>query len=260
MRPATLTGSFAYEYGMQIRRASLWIAMAIIGVLLVSSDVWREYQSQAGGHSAVSLTVARWVFELTTFVPPLLAVLLADRLVRDRTLQTEELMQATSASPGARLWGKYLGVAAAAITPVALIWAIGVAEIALHFRSWSALSLGIGAFVALVVPSVTFATAVALALPSVIGVTFFRIAFVIYWVAGNLLIVDGLPNLSRTWLTPIGKFARDGFFGRAYEGTPWDTGATAGAAAGSVAVIVGFSLAIVLVLQIARRVGGRRLA
>src|SRR5665647_2343585 len=191
MTRPTLRGAFAYEYAMQIRRPSLWIALAALGVLTVSSDTWRTFQPLGLGRPAVSLTVAAWVFEVSIWMPPLLAVLLADRLVRDRTLRVDELLRATGASAGARLWGKYLGVGAAAATPVALLWAIGVAEIALHFHSWPALPLGLVAFAAVVVPGIAFATALALAGPTLIGATFFRIVFVVYWIAGNLLIVDG---------------------------------------------------------------------
>jgi ABC-2 type transport system permease protein len=242
---------------MQVRRPSLWVAVGALGVLIAGSDVWREF-TPGSGFTAMALTMSRWVFEVSTWVPPVLAMLLADRLVRDRRLRVEELLDGTSASRGARLWGKYIGVCAAACVPVAALWAIGVVEIALHYHAWVALPLGVAALAAVVLPAIMFVAAVSLAVPTIVGATFFRIVFVVYWIAGNMLIVDGVPNLSHTWLTPIGKYARDGLMGRAYKGSPWDTGATALAGAGSVAVIVGVSLAVVALLQIGRRARTRR--
>jgi hypothetical protein len=253
----TLRGSFVWEYLMQIRRPSLWIAVGALGVLIASSDIWRSFEPGAGAR-AVSLTMAAWVFEVSTWTPPVLAVLLADRLVRDRRLRVEEVLEGTAAPRGARLWGKYLGVSAAAATPVALLWVVGVIEIGLHYRLPLALPLGLAAFAAVVLPGIMFATAFSLALSAAIGTTIFRLVFILYWIAGNLLVVQGLPNLSHTWLTPIGKYARDGLLGRAYRGSPWDTGAGALAGAGSIAVIVGVSLVAVTTVQVTRRVRAAR--
>ena len=232
----TLAGVLRHEFRMQITRRSLWITMAGLGALFATLAV------RSGPPDRLAGDIAEAAVKLNWLGPMLAGVLLADRLVRDRRLRTAELVDATGASPLARLWGRYLGTVAAVAVPLGLIWLATLVRFAVVRGQPAAFWVGGLAFAAIALPGLLFVGGFALVLPVLLNTTLYRILFVGYWLWGNLLSPGYLPTLSGTPLTPLGDYARAGLFGGPNPfpgsgiGAPDHTGA--GAAALSIALLL----------------------
>lgn len=203
----TFAGVLRYEFRMQLARPSLWLAMAALAALLLTLAVHRAPPGQLTADLAVAAVKLNWL------APMLTGVLLADRLVRERRLRTAELLDATGVDPLLRLWGKYVGVTAAAAVPVALIWTVTVARFAIVRGQPTAFLIGLAAFLAIQLPGLLFVTGFALVCPMLLNPILYRVLFVGYWLWGNLLSPNYLPTLAGTPLTPLGDYARAGLFG-----------------------------------------------
>jgi hypothetical protein len=203
----TFAGVFRYEFRMQLARPSLWLTTAALAALLLTLAVHPAPTGQLGTDVATAAVKLNWL------APMLAGVLLADRLVRERRLRIAELVDATGADPLVRLWGKYLGTTAAVAVPLALIWTVTVARFAVVRGQPAAFAAGLLAFVTIQLPGLLFVTGFALVCPMLLNPTLFRVLFVGYWLWGNLLSPGYLPTLAGTPLTPMGDYARAGFFG-----------------------------------------------
>lgn len=80
-------------------------------------------------------------------------------------------------------------------------------------RDLMVLVYGAAAFTVIVVPAMLFVGAFALGFPTVLGTPLFRVLFIGYWFWGNAVPPTTMPTLNDTWLSPVGRFARLGFFG-----------------------------------------------
>src|SRR5262249_20290889 len=142
---------------------------------------------------------------------------LADRLVRDRHFKTQELFATMQGSSLARLVGKHLGSVLASTLPILVVYGLGIVFIAWPTGNILAIPVGLLAFISIMLPGYLFIGAFSLACPLVMWVPLYQFLFACYWFWGNLLSpAVGVPTISNTILTPIGKFAATGYFHSRY--------------------------------------------
>ncbi|HEX7101028.1 MAG TPA: hypothetical protein VF201_00150 [Nitrolancea sp.] len=210
-----LFGATRYEFRMQLRRKSIWIATFLTSLLVFTGlrNPWNFRHD-----TTLSVVVAQWAVVCNAFLPIVFGVLLADRLPRDRRLHLPELLDALPAPSGSRLAGKYFGSALATAMPIFFIYFSGIIYSAFDRHDPVAIPLGLAAFLAINVPGLLFVAAFSIVMPAILWVPLYQFLFVGYWFWGNLLgPAYGIPTISTTWLTPIGGFAAAGFFSQAGE-------------------------------------------
>jgi len=255
----TLLAVARYEFRMQARKLSLWISAALLGGALIL------LQGDRGARSLPADTPARevmgtWALLFSILMPLAYGMLLADRLVRDRKLRVEPLLESLPHGPATRLAGKYLGgIAACAMPGLAALVIAALAELSRRHDP-ALLGWALVAFAVVTLPGIAMVGGFALICPTVVSVPLFRVLFVGYWFWGNMLAPDFLPSLTGTLVTPIGDYAATWLLGNGsvalFAGTPGWLGflrpeATAGTAALSVAVIVLFGLVPLAVAAVA---------
>ena len=212
-----LAGATRYEFGMQIRRKALWVVFATFALPTVFGAAWTPYTGVPEGFS-VTYVVISWSLVVQFLLPIAFGCLLADRLPRDRDTRMEELLGTLPAPVGIRLLGKYLGATLATLVPVVLIWAPGVACVAVESGDPWVLALGVLAFATVNLPGLLFVGAFSVACPVVLWVPLYQLLYVGYWFWGNLIPTSPtggnlIPSLSHTILTPFGEYMASGFFG-----------------------------------------------
>lgn len=239
----TLLGTARTEYRMQISRWALWAVPVAVEALLLATG---NFALKAGRDpSSVARTVGQQALSLNLIALAITGALLADRWVRDRQLSVEELLETLPAPPSARIWGKYLGVAAASATPLLAIWAVLAARIAIHYGRPSVAATAAGAYLAIVLPGLAFVAAFGLICPRVLGVRPYQVLFIGYWFWGNLVPASLMPTLSRTWLTPVGKYANAGLFAHSSHSLLLSGGGSAAAGYASIALLTGITILLV---------------
>lgn len=246
---SAFAGATYYEFRMQLRRKSIWIATFLTSLIVFTGlrNPWNFSHE-----TSVSVVVAQWSITCNAFLPIVFGVLLADRLPRDQRLHLPELLDALPASSGSRLTGKYLGSALATAAPIFIVYLTGIAYVLIDRHDPLAIPLGLAAFLTVNLPGLLFVAAFSIVMPAILWVPLYQFLFVGYWFWGNLLSPTyGIPTISTTLLTPLGSFAAAGFFSRADEimtmggstGTVWQ-------GAGSIALLL---TSAVLALFIAQR-------
>lgn len=206
----TFRGAMRYEFRMQIRRPAVWITLLIMSLICFTGqrNPW-NYSTQ----TPLDTVIGEWAIVVNAFLPVGFGILLADRLVRDRRLHVDELLDTATASPGARLWGKYLGATLATIAPMLLVYLGGIGYIVAKWDTPQTIPLALVAFAAINVPGLLFVAAFSVALPVIIWMPFYQFLFIGYWFWGNLLSPTyGIPTISDTPLTPVGAWAATGIF------------------------------------------------
>ncbi|MEH1129706.1 hypothetical protein [Micromonospora sp. CPCC 206061] len=193
-----------YEMVMMLRKRSMWITNAVIVLLLVLLNVrgWDDVLRDPD----VRETIASTVFLFNLMLPVGYGCLLADRLIRDTRLGVAPILDATPASPAARLVGKYLGVCAATTVPLAVVLFGFAAVYAVTAGQPVALAWAAVAFAVVVVPAVLFVGAFALTVPLIMPAPLFRVLFVGYWFWGNGISPTVMPTTSQSVLSPIGVY------------------------------------------------------
>lgn len=244
---SVLGGVLRYEFRMQVRRPSLWIAFALLGLLFTQfHQPWfRPLTSPA------SEAITYWMGIVQSFLVVAVGVFLADRLPRDRRLHVDELFDSLPGMTGARLVGKYLGATCATLIPMFTIYCVGVAYILYRWHTLAGLPLALAAFAAIGLPGIFFVGAFSIACTSFIWVPLYQFLFVGYWFWGNVLPNIGIPTLSATVLTPVGGYMCTGFFNpHGDEGacSPGIEGATAVQGVESILLLLGISILVMLVL------------
>ncbi|MGH3160182.1 MAG: hypothetical protein ACRDNF_26920 [Streptosporangiaceae bacterium] len=235
MNASTLLGTARTEYHMQVSRWTLWAVPAAAEALLLATG---SFAFQPGRDPAsVSKMIGDQAVSMNLIVLVIVGALLADRWVRDRHLGVEELLHSLPASAPTRLWGKYLGVAAASATPLLVVWAVLTARVVIHFGSARAAATAAGAYLAIVLPGLAFVAAFSIVCPRVTGVRVYQVLFVGYWFWGNLVPQRTMPTLSGTWLTPIGKYANAGLFSHASHSLLLTGGGSPGTGYASIALL-----------------------
>ncbi|MEV0582270.1 hypothetical protein [Nonomuraea sp. NPDC050310] len=209
-----MIATLRYEFRMQIRRPALWIVYGIVFAIQGVLINWYFTLDRGLGPildpRQAMADVTAWTATL-----PMIAYgcLIADRLVRDRTLRVDGILDATPADATARLLGKFAGVCLAGAVPLALmvvgrglVWTVMEGDP-------GGLLWSIVIFVVALGPGLLFTGALALVGPLVMPVTVFRVAFAAYWFWGNLIPPDLMPNLAHTLLAADGEYALLGLFG-----------------------------------------------
>ncbi|HEV7712921.1 MAG TPA: hypothetical protein VGP16_32310 [Asanoa sp.] len=235
-----------YELRMQARKRSLWISAALLGGVLVLLQGDRGPRSLPVGTPPREV-MATWALLFSILMPLAYGMLLADRLVRDRKLRVEPLLESLPHAPATRLAGKYLGgVAACALPGLGALLVAAAVEVA-HRHDPALFLWALVAFASVTLPGIAMIAGFALVCPIIVSAPLFRVLFVGYWFWGNMLAPGLLPSLTGTLLTPIGDYAVTWLLGddgpALFAGTPgWlsflrpdPSGATAAA---SVAVII----------------------
>ncbi|GHO88331.1 ABC transporter permease [Dictyobacter formicarum] len=213
---ATLLGAFKYEFRMQIRRPWLWITMGfiqliILGFMFRTPGVIPMIQHLKD--APLVATTAYWTNIVNYLLPVAVAILIADRLPRDKRTHVQEILTTLPGSSAARLWGKYLGSTLATLLPILIFYTLGILVIFVQTLNAYVFLLAIATFVTIILPGMLLVGAVAIATPALIWVPLFQFLFVGYWFWGNLYKPHGIPTLSDTILTPAGGYMSRGFFG-----------------------------------------------
>jgi ABC-2 type transport system permease protein len=248
----TLLGTARSEYRMLIRRWPLWcLPAAVVAILLATGGF--GFGTASSDPSSMARLVGQQAIGVNLLVLVAIGALLADRWVRDRQLGVEELLFATAASPVSRLWGKYLGVVAAAATTLLVVWAVLAARLAIHFGDLSIAGTAALAYLVLVLPGLAFVAAFGLVMPRLVGVRLYQVLFIGYWFWGNLVPQHVMPTLSGTWLTPIGKYADAGLFAHSSHSLLLTGGGSTAAAYGSIALLAGIAVLLLTVFGLAER-------
>ncbi|HEY4387850.1 MAG TPA: hypothetical protein VGN34_25650 [Ktedonobacteraceae bacterium] len=214
---SVFVGALNYEFRMQARRWVVWATLLLIGLmfLLIFSHSTAFFNEYIGRMKTLPLCTAigSWASLLNDFVPIGLGCVLADRLVRDRRFKTQELFATMQGSSLARLAGKYVGSVLATTLPILVIYGLGIACILWLTGNILAIPVGLLALVTIMLPGYLFIGAFSLACPLVMWVPLYQFLFACYWFWGNILSPHvGIPTISETILTPIGRFAAEGYF------------------------------------------------
>ncbi|MBF6592299.1 MAG: hypothetical protein IVW57_17440 [Ktedonobacterales bacterium] len=222
-RSVTL-GALRYEFRMQVRRRSIWLVFALLGLL--AYGLWYGYASDylygfytnrlfdpearvVGGRlwvpPSTTTAVLYWALFLAMFLPVGVGLVLADRLARDRQTRMEEVFETMPGSLRARLFGKYLGATLATLAPILLLYAVGVGYMFSQRPDGHALAVAVAAFAALVLPGAFFVAAFSVAVPALLKIPIYQLLFIGYWFWANLVPVGrGIPTISGTPLNASG--------------------------------------------------------
>ncbi len=210
-----LLGTATCEYRMLIRTWWLWAAIAaagitgtrLAGIPLSTQLIW-----------PARAEVGVYAVNFNLLVPLIAGLALAGRATRERRLGLAELLESTGSRRGARLWGRFLGAAAAVSTQALVSWLVVLLVIAVQRRSGLPLAWGLAAFAAVVAPGLIFVTALSLAGAAVLTPAVYRVLLAGYWFWGNLMPPRLMPTLAATPLLPLGSYAADGLFARDLPG------------------------------------------
>lgn len=206
-----------YEFRMQIRRKAMWItflSLTVLGAILGRSGAIFFRLVDNPFHLTLLQLVAFWTSQVNSFIPIFFGIMLADRLARDRRTKVDELFTTTPSTLSLRLAGKYVGSVVATIIPIFLFYSIGIGFILYQSQSLMTIPYALETFAAIALPGLLFVAAFSIACPSIMWVPLYQFLFVGYWFWGNLLNpVFGIPTISQTILTPIGKYVDAGIFG-----------------------------------------------
>ena len=218
-----LLGILIYEFKMQIRRRSLWIAF--IGcTLLLTRTLLREVSNPRFfglvNNSPITEFVVTMIFTTNLLLPIIFGVFLSDRLPRDRRTNVNELFNSMPVALNTRIVGKYLGSALASIVPMFICYSLLIGFLLYETHNALILPLFLLDFVLVVLPGLLFVAAFSIACPAIIWVPLYQFLFIGYWFWGNVLSPrNGIPTLSSTILTPIGTYISTGILG--ISEVPW---------------------------------------
>lgn len=194
-----------YEFLMQIRKRSLWISTAALGLLMVVAQGDRGPRHLPADASARTV-MASWAILFGILLPIGFGMVLADRLTRDRRLGVGGLLDSLPIGPGAIVVRKYLGgVAATALSGLTALLLVAVAEFASR-RDPLLFVWAPAVFALVMLPGLAFVAAFALVVPVAVTAPLFRVLFVGYWFWGNMLSPQFMPSFTGTLLTPIGDY------------------------------------------------------
>jgi len=209
-------GVLRHEFNMSMRRPSLWIAYGLL-FLFYSVTVMYPVPEERVTILTDKQTwqfAGQMAFTFNLFLPVMVGILSADRLLRDFRMSVRELQESTPLHLAEYTLGKYFGVLLASLTPV-LIWLWLITGLFITFGNapiefFFTMTL---AFFAIMVPAFAFVTAFSLACPLIMPLRVYQILFTGYWFWGNYISPEFFPTLNGTLLTVSGMFAYQGFFG-----------------------------------------------
>ncbi len=245
-----LLGVLAYEFKMQIRRRSLWVAFIAIAVLLtrIFLRIVVTHPKLSGlDNLSLSNMIAEGIFTANILLPVPFGVFLADRLPRDRRTGVDELFTSMPGALSARVAGKYLGSMLATIVPMFVSYSILTGLLLYETHSMLSIPLVLANFVLIVLPGLLFVAAFSVACPVILWVPLYQFLFFGYWFWGNALAPgNGIPTLSPTILTPIGTYISAGILG--VPQVPWVRSATFWEGMASLLLLLGIAIFVLYVL------------
>lgn len=204
-----------YEFGMSIRRSSLWIAFGLICIffLLGLNTTKGDGLIEVFGTRSILLDAAETVFIFNMLTPLLAGILASDRLQRDFHINLRELQVSSPTSIWRYIAGKYIGV-------LLSIFLVGLASTVVHglvsviiFKGNALFILAeIAVFTVMIGPAYAFVTAFSLVCPIFIPLRVYQILFTGYWCWGNFISSRLIPSISDTLLNASGMYALQGFF------------------------------------------------
>lgn len=208
-------GGLRYEFLMQIRRPTLWLAFLAFALLVGKSILSDLQNAEFLAMHTSTLQLAATLVVLTNWLAPLgVGIFLADRLSRDRRTRVEELLNTLPGSLKMRVLSKYLGATLATLIPALLLYLLVLGLCIWQTGNLMLLPLGLLCYVVIVLPGMLFVAAFSVACPVVIWTPLYQFLFFGYWFWGNLFnSSSGLPTLNGTILTPIGSVISAGLFG-----------------------------------------------
>lgn len=187
-------GVARYEFQMQARRPTLWLALALTCglVLLILHPVG------PAAHTSWSVTLP---IALQLLLPIVVAILLSDRLTRDGDLRVHDLIHTTGISIRARVWGKYVGaVSATSLAALAIVLLIVLGEMSVgRLVGADAARDTLVGFLLMALPAYLFIGACGLLFPSVMPPRLYQILFACFWLwehQGRVLSIRGTPLAS----------------------------------------------------------------
>jgi ABC-2 type transport system permease protein len=265
---STFVAATRYEFRMQVRKRAVWVVpgLTILALLLIGSSLLRDLFDPVEGRTVARDAIVGLGIQLNALLTIVYGCLLADRLVRDDRLRVAPILDATPASPGARLLGKYVGAAAATAVPILAVYAALAVAYAVHRSSPAALGWAPLMVLLVMVPAWLFVAAFALTVPLAMPPPLFRVLFVGYWVWGNLVPPDLMPTLAQSIVQPVGGYAINALLG--FHGPAGDPATLSGPEADATlnflrpeptAVTGWLSIAILLALAAAALAGGQAL-
>lgn len=243
-------GVVRYEFGMQVRRRGLWIA---IGVLAASTMI--PYLTGRGiffGQPVSSegpVAILQLAYNLNFYLPAVIGIFLADRFPRDAALGVDDLLASLPLSRRAQVVGKLVGSTAASILPLFLLYLGGALLVLVRDPSLVTLGRALIAFPAINLPGLLFVAAFSIACPAVIPVRAYQVLFFGYWVWGTMINPAFFPTLNGTWITPNGTHAFHFLLDPAGPGPLGRGGVTLIDLVGSIATQLAMGLAILIVLD-----------
>lgn len=244
-----LLGVLAYEFKMQIRRRSLWIAYIGIAALLFRTMLNEIIHPQFFGltNAPLNTLVAALVFSTNILLPIPLGVFLADRLPRDRRTRVDELFTSMPGTLRTRIVGKYLGSTLATIIPMFVCYILLIGFLLYQTHDLLSIPLVVADFVLIVLPGLLFVAAFSIACPAILWVPLYQFLFVGYWFWGNALSPGtGIPTLSQTILTPVGTYISAGMLGVSQVG--WVTSVPFWEGLASLLLLLGIAVFVLYVL------------
>lgn len=199
-------GILTYEFKMQIRRRSLWIACISCALLLMRAVLNIVREPRLFGlvnTSPFNTIIITALFAINILLPIPFGVFLADRLPRDQRTNVNELFTSMPGALSTRIVGKYLGSALASLVPMLLCYSVLIVFLIYVTHSLLTIPLFLIDFVLIVLPGLLFVAAFSIACPAIIWVPLYQFLFIGYWFWGNSLSPrTGIPSLSSTILTP----------------------------------------------------------
>lgn len=218
---STFLGILRYEFRMQAKRPGIWITFAIVTFYIVfiamggPAEVAKDMNAQIA-REPLLMYVADFTYSVNQYLPIFFGCLLADRLVRDRRLKTDEIINTTSSPLCVRLLGKYCGNLLATMLPMLAVYIIVLCYIVYAAHSLAAIPMFVLTFIVIAMPGLLFVAAFSLACPLFMPIPLYMFLYVGYWVWGNMFLKQqqefSVPSLSRTILTPSGTFIDSGLF------------------------------------------------
>ncbi len=209
-------GVFRHEFNMSMRRPGLWIAYGLLFIFYSVTVMYPVPEEQV----TILTDKQTWqyagqmAFTFNLFLPVMVGILSADRLLRDFRMSVRELQESTPLHLAEYTLGKYFGVLLASLTPVLIwLWLITGLFIVFGNAPIEFLFTMTLAFLAIMVPAFAFVTAFSLACPLIMPLRVYQILFTGYWFWGNYISPEFFPTLNGTLLTVSGMYAYQGFFG-----------------------------------------------
>ncbi|HLH60594.1 MAG TPA: hypothetical protein VKV20_02830 [Ktedonobacteraceae bacterium] len=246
------TGASGYEFRMQIRRRSMWVAFIAMGLIFTQfHQPWNRSITTPARDATVY-----WTAIAQTFLAVAAGIFLADRSQRDRRTRVDEVLNALPGGLSARLCGKYFGSVLATLVPLLLVYGAGVIYILARWHTMQELPIALAAFATIALPGLLFVAAFSIACPAFLWLPLYQFLFIGYWFWGNLLPDVGIPTLSTTILTPIGGYMCTGFFnpmGKEGVCNPGIQGATAIQGIESMLLLIAISILVLLLLWLGLR-------